>query len=430
MSQSMKTNRLLIGLLAFVLVAAIATSGYMLGYASGQTVQPAAAAAQPAANAPLALPGTTATPEQAASNGTSDTSSTGPVDKAMPTFWQVYDLLKQNHYGGGVPDGKQLEYDAIQGMIFGLDDQFTSFLPPTQAQLANENATGSFSGIGAGVQLNKGRALQITRIFPDSPAEKVGLKVGDLIIEVDGQSLIGEDLDVQVAKVRGPEGSKATFTIVRDSEPKPFNVDITRAKIAIKLVESKILDNDVAYVSLSGFDSATTADQLQAAVQDLLAKNPKGLIFDLRGNPGGFLDQAMKVADMFLKDGVVLYERSQDGTEKVDRSTDAGIAQDIPLAVLVDGGTASASEIVSGAIQDRGRGVLVGTTTFGKGAVQHLYNLADGSQVRIVFEHWFTPNNHDIHGKGIEPNITVERGDDPKVDPQLDRAVQYILTGK
>jgi carboxyl-terminal processing protease len=161
-----------------------------------------------------------------------------------------------------------------------------------------------------------------------------------------------------------------------------------------------------------------------------LAKNPKGLIFDLRDNGGGLLTQAEQIADMFLKDGVVLYERTKDGQEKVDRSTDAGIAQDIPLVVLVNGHTASASEIVSGAIQDRGRGVLIGETTFGKGAVQAVHDLSDGSQLRVTFEHWFTPNNHDIHGKGIEPNVKVDPGTDPTKDPQLDRAVEYFLTGK
>jgi carboxyl-terminal processing protease len=426
----MKTNRLLIGLLAFILVAVIATSAYMVGYAGGQTAQPVALAVPSDTKGPVSIPVATATPQEMASNGAIDTSSTGPVDKSMPEFWQVYDLLKQNHYDGGVSEGKQLEYDAIQGMIFGLNDQFTSFVPPEEAKLINENATGSFSGIGAVVNLNKGRVLQIMKVYPDSPAEKAGLKAGDMITEVDGKSMIGEDLDVQVAKVRGPEGSTSTFTVVREGEEKPLKIDITRAKIAIKLVESKMLDNGVAYVSLSSFLSATTSDQLTAAVKDLLAKNPKGLIFDLRDNTGGFLDQAENVADMFLKEGVILYERAKNGDEKVDRSVDAGIAQDIPLVVLVNGGSASASEIVAGAIQDRERGVLIGTTTFGKGAVQRIYNLDDGSQVRIVNEHWFTPNNHDIHGKGIEPNITVERGDDPKVDPQLDRAVEYLLNGK
>jgi carboxyl-terminal processing protease len=426
----MKTNRILIGLMAFVLVVAIATGGYMLGYAGGQTARPVAVTAAPQLEAPVSAPAATNTPEKSASNGASDTSPDAPTDKSMSTFWEAYDLLQTTYYGEDLAAGKDLEYNAIRGVIFGLDDPFTSFISPDAAKIINENSTGSFSGIGAGVQLNKGRALQIMKVYPDSPAEKAGLKAGDIIIEVDGESIVGGDINEQVARVRGPEGSTATFTVVREGEDKPLKVDITRAKIEIKLVESKMLDNHVAYVSLSGFDSTTTAQQLQAAIQDLLAQNPTGLIFDLRDNPGGFLNQAEEVADMFLKDGVVLYERTKGGDEKVDRSTDAGIAQDIPLVVLVNGGSASASEIVAGAIQDRGRGVLIGNTTFGKGAVQGVYTLSDGSQMRIVNEHWFTPNNHDIHGKGIEPNITVERGDDPKVDPQLDRAVEYLLSGK
>lgn len=427
----MKTNRILIGVIAFVLVAAIATSGYMLGYASGHTTQTAnEIAVQPETTAPASAPTATGTPAKSAINGGNDAQSSAPPDQSLKTFWEAYGILKNEYYGDDLPTGKNLEYDAIRGMIFGLDDQFTSFIPQAEAKLLEEDATGSFSGIGAHVQLNKQRALEITKIIPDSPAEKAGLKAGDLIIEVDGKSIVGDDLSVQVAKVRGPEGTTASFTIVREGEDKPFKVDITRAKIEIKLVDAKMLDNNVAYVALSKFDSKTTAQQLQAAIQDLLAKNPRGLIFDLRDNPGGFLDQAEQVADIFLKDGVVLYERTKDGQEKIDRSTDEGIAQQVPLVVLVNGGSASASEIVAGAIQDRGRGVLIGETTFGKGAVQAVHDLSDGSQLRVTFEHWFTPNNHDIHGKGIEPDIVAKPGDDPKVDPQLDRAVEYLLTGK
>jgi carboxyl-terminal processing protease len=330
----------------------IATSGYMLGYASGQTAQPAAIAAQSQTTAPVSVPAATQTPEETASTGATDTSPAAPADKSMPIFWQVYDLLKQNHFGDDVPQGKQLEYDAIQGMIFGLNDQFTSFISPEEAKLINENATGSFSGIGAVVQLNKGRVLQIMKVYSDSPAERAGLKAGDMITEVDGKSIVGDDLDVQVAKVRGPEGSTATFTIVRESEPKPFKVDITRAKIA-PLRSSPRCWKTTSPMSPQQFPSETTSDQLAAAIKDSFAQNPKGLIFDLRDNTGGFLNQAEAVADMFLKDGVVLYERAKNGDEKVDRSTDAGLAQDIPLVVLVNEGTASASEIVSGAIQDR-----------------------------------------------------------------------------
>jgi carboxyl-terminal processing protease len=426
----MKTNRILIGLLGFVLVAVIATSGYMLGYAGGQAAQPAAAVVPSDTTAPVSAPTPAATPEKSASSGASDTAPDEPTDETLPTFWEAYELLQKQYYGDDLPTGKQLEHDAVRGLIFGLDDQFTSFVDPEAAKIMEENSTGSFSGIGAGVQLNEARALLITKIYPDSPAEKAGLQAGDIIIEVDGKSIVGEDINVQVSQVRGPEGSTATFTVVREGEDKPFKVDITRAKIAIKLVEPKILDNNVAYVSLSGFDSSTTAEQLQTAIQDLLAQNPTGLILDLRYNPGGYLDQAVDVADLFLPEGVVLYERTKDGDEQVFRSDDRGIAQDIPLVVLVNGGSASASEIVAGAIQDRGRGVLIGEKTFGKGSVQQVNRLDDGSQLRVTIARWFTPDNRGIHGEGIEPDITVERSDDPKVDPQLDRAVEYILTGQ
>jgi carboxyl-terminal processing protease len=426
----MKTNRILIGLLGFVLVVVIGTSAYMLGYASGHTAQPAALAAPIDTQAPAAAPAAESTPAKSASSGSNDAQANAPVDKNMPTFWEAYDILKKEYYGDDLATGKNLEYNAIRGLIFGLSDQFTSFVSPDAAKLIEEDSTGSFSGIGAYVQLNKQRALQVTRVFPDSPAEKAGLKPGDIITEVDGKSIVGGDISEQVAKVRGPEGSTSSYTIIREGEEKPFKVDITRAKIEIKLVESKMLDNNVAYVALSKFDSATTAQQLQAAVADLLKQNPKGLVFDLRDNPGGYLDQSVQVADMFLKDGVVLYERTKNGEEQVFRSDNNGIAQDIPLVVLVNGGSASAAEIVAGAIQDRGRGVLIGTQTFGKGSVQQINRLEDGSQLRVTIARWFTPNNRGIHGQGIAPDITVERGEDLKVDPQLDRAVQYILTGK
>jgi carboxyl-terminal processing protease len=428
----MKSKQILIGVVAFILVATIAASGYALGFSSGQTAQlaPTALVAHPETQAPASVPAAIETPARSAASGSNDVQSATPQDQSLKTFWEAYDILQKEYYGDDLPTGKDLEYNAIRGLIFGLDDQFTSFVSPEAARIIDENSTGSFSGIGAGVQLNKGRALQIIRIYPDSPAEKAGLQVGDLIIEVDGESIVGGDINEQVARVRGPEGSTATFTIVREGEDKPLKVDITRARIAIKLVEAKMLDDQIAYVSLSGFDSATTAQQLQAALQDLLGQQPKGLIFDLRDNPGGFLGQAVDVADLFLTDGVVLLERTKDGDQQVFRSDDRGLAQDIPLVVLVNGGSASASEIVAGAIQDRGRGVLIGEATFGKGSVQQVNRLADGSQLRVTIARWFTPNDRAIHGEGIEPDIVVERGDDPKVDPQLDRAVEYLLTGK
>jgi len=416
-------RKLLVGLMVVILAVAIGSAGFMLGFAASGG---AAANAQPIAVPATARPASPDAP--AAEPPTASTASPADEEAEFKIFWEAWQTLKAEYYGDDLPDAKNLAYNAIRGVIFGLEDQFTSFVTPSSAKLIEEDATGSFSGIGAVVQLNKQRVLQISRVYADSPAEKSGLKAGDLITEVDGQSIIGDDLSEQVAKVRGPAGSVVKLTIVR-GEDAPFTVEVTRAKIEIKLVESKMI-GDIAYVALSKFDSTTTAQELSAAIQSLLANKPKGLILDLRGNPGGFLDQSIAVADLFLKDGVVLYERTKDGDQRVFRSGDDGLAQDIPLVVLINGGSASASEIVAGAIQDRDRGVLIGEKSFGKGSVQQINRLSDGSQLRVTIARWFTPNDRAIHGEGLEPDITVEAGDDPKIDTQLDRAVDYLETGK
>lgn len=404
--------------MAVILVVAIGSAGFMLGYAASGQVSVGAR--------PIGRP--TAAPQTMDVPPVVSTSTPQDEQEAFKVFWEAWQTLKFEYYGADLPDAKNLAYNAIRGVIFGLEDQFTSFVTPSSAKLIEEDSTGSFSGIGAVVQLNKQRVLQISRVYPGSPAEKAGLKAGDLIIEVDGQSIIGDDLSAQVAKVRGSAGSVAKLTIVR-GEDKPFVAEVTRAKIDIKLVESRMI-GDVAYVVLSKFDSTTTAQQLNDTLAPLLADNPQGLIFDLRGNPGGFLDQAIAVADIFLNEGVVLYERRKDGTETVFRSDNGGIAQDIPLVVLINGGSASAAEIVAGAIQDRGRGKLIGEKSFGKGSVQQINRLSDGSQLRVTIAHWFTPDNRGIHGNGLEPDMTVAASGDPKLDPQLDRAVEFLTTGK
>jgi len=408
----------------------------MLGYANGQNSAPVTRAAL----APSAAAPNTSTPNNSAPTAgplpaATDLPPTATIpndDQSLQVFWEYVHLLQTQYYGDDVPQGPDLAYAAIRGVTFSLKDQFTSFIPPATTKIIEEDSTGEFSGIGANVQLNPDRALRIMSTFPDSPAEKAGLKANDLIIAVNGESIVGEDLYAQIAKVRGPAGSVAKLTVVR-GEDKPFDVSVIRATIKIPLVESKMINSDVAYVRLSSFDSTTTSQQLNDAIDQLLLRNPKGLIFDLRGNPGGFLDQAIQVADIFLKDGVVLYERTKPGPnqqEQVWRSTDKGSVQDLPLVVLINGGSASAAEIVAGAIQDRSRGKLIGEKSFGKGSVQEIEHLSDGSQARITIAHWFTPNNREIHGKGLEPDIAVAAGTDVSKDPQLDRAVEYLMKGQ
>jgi carboxyl-terminal processing protease len=292
-----------------------------------------------------------------------------------------------------------------------------------------EDASGSFQGIGALVRINEGQKVEIVKVFQDSPAESKGILAGDQIVAVDGKSIVGFGIYEAIGLIRGPAGTDVKLSIERPGEELPFDVTVTRAQIEIPLVESRMIGSDVAYVLLSGFDSQAT-EQLSANIQSLLDRNPKGLILDLRGNPGGFLDQAIGVADLFLDNGLVMIERERDGSEQTFRSDTGDLAETVPLVVLIDRGSASASEIVAGAVQDRQRGEVIGTLSFGKGSVQRVHELSDGSELRVTIARWFTPDDRAIHGQGIEPDIVVEPGEDTSTDPQLDRAVEFLRTGQ
>ncbi|MBK9055555.1 MAG: hypothetical protein IPL78_33010 [Chloroflexi bacterium] len=257
---------------------------------------------------------------------------------------------------------------------------------------------------------------------------------GDIILAADGVSLVGLTMDESIALVRGPNGTAVNLTILREGVEQPFEMTIIRQQIVIPIVEfePELLEGDIAYVRLTSFN-AQAYTQLSLALDTLMAQNPRGLILDLRDNPGGFLNQSILVADLFLPEGVVLYERNIRGLEEVYESRTGDIAEEIPLVVLVNPGSASASEIVAGAIQDRGRGVIIGETSFGKGSVQSVYTLSDGSELRVTIARWYTPNNQSISGAGITPDIEetpspLEFGG-PE-DNQLQRAITYLLTGQ
>ncbi len=350
-------------------------------------------------------------------------------EQTFQLFWEVWNIVQREYYGE-LPDMQTVTYGAIQGMLETLDDPYTSFIEPSIAAIINEDASGSFEGIGAYVRMGEDGRLELVSIFEGSPAEAAGLRAGDRVVAVDGQSIVGYGIYEAIGLIRGPAGTPVTLTIERGSET-PFDVTVVRARLTIPLVESEMLDGNVAYIRLTEF-SATATEQMEAALDELMAQRPVGIVLDLRNNPGGWLDQAVEVADLFLGNGVVLIERFSDGTENVFRSYDGEVTEDIPLVVLVNGGTASASEIVAGAIQDRGRGILIGEQTFGKGSVQRPYTLSDGSELRVTIARWFTPNDVAIHGQGLTPDIVVPIPEDTPAgqDPQLERAVQYLLTGE
>ncbi len=342
----------------------------------------------------------------------------------------VLEILDQQFYGD-LPDKQTLTHGAIRGVVQALGDPYTSFIDPQAAAILNEDASGTFEGIGAMVSMREDGYLEVVSLIPGQPAEAAGVLPGDIILAVGDQSLEGLSLYEAIGYIRGPAGSEAVLKIARSGEKEPIIITVVRARIEVPVVEYKMLDNNIAYIRLIEFD-ANASERVNDALKELLKNKPKGLIFDLRANPGGWLDEAIKVSDIFLGKGLVMIERNEEeGSERRFYAYNGDLGEDIPMVVLVDSGTASASEIVAGALQDYGRAVLIGTKTFGKGSVQRPNDFPDGAQLRVTIAKWFTPKGRSIHGDGLEPDIKAEYPEDtPRgEDPQLNRAIEYLTSG-
>ncbi len=343
-------------------------------------------------------------------------------------FWQAWDIVHQDFVDQPVDD-QSLMQGAIRGMIDALGDEQSSYMDPQEYQQANIPIEGSYEGIGAWVD-TEGEFLTIISPMPGSPAEEAGLLPGDQVIAIDGESVAGIDPSLVIRRVLGPAGTTVHLTIRREGVEEPLEFDIVRARIDVPSLESKMLNGDIAYIHLMGFGS-DAPDDLRRALRQLLRQNPRGLILDLRGNGGGLLDAAISVASEFISDDVIMLERYGDGREETFRAESGGLATDIPLVVLIDGGSASASEIVAGAIQDHERGLLVGETSFGKGSVQNWIPLTnDAGAVRITVARWLTPNGWQIDGVGLAPDVPIElTQEDIQAgrDPQLDRAIELLV---
>jgi carboxyl-terminal processing protease len=349
---------------------------------------------------------------------------------AFDLFWEAWDLIQQDYYGD-LPTEEEMTYGAIRGAVNTLGDPFTAFIEPETATINREDDSGTFEGIGAYVSMRDGR-LVIVSTFRDQPAEEAGLRRGDIVLQVDDTPIENMSIYEAIALIRGPAGTLVQLTVLREGE-EPFEVEVTRARIDIPVVESELREDGIAYVQMFDF-STDASEKLKGTVQEMLGQEVQGLILDLRGNPGGWLHEAVLTAGLFLpKDDLILIERLKDGTERPFRTSEQPTAPDIPMVVLVDGGSASASEIVAGALQDQGRATLIGEKTFGKGSVQIPHQLSNGAELRVTIARWFTPNDRAIHGEGLEPDITVELSTEDfeaGLDPQLDRAAQYLLTGQ
>jgi len=350
--------------------------------------------------------------------------------QAFALFSEAWRLIQRDYYGE-IPPDEEVVNSAIRGALNALGDPFTGYIEPKAAAINREDNSGSFEGIGAFVSMEEGQ-LMIVEPIKGQPAEAAGLRKGDIVLQAGDTPIENMSIYEAITYIRGPAGTQVRLKILRVGQD-PFEVTITRARVEIQLVDSTMREDGVAYVSLTEFSDDASA-KLGSAIEGLLLENPKGLILDLRGNPGGWLNEAVLVAGLFLpRDAVVLIERSKDGSERLYTTPASPIAPDIPLVVLVDGGSASASEIVAGALQDYKRAVLIGELTFGKGSVQWPEELSNGAELRVTVARWFTPNDRAIHGKGLEPDIAVEvTAEDVEAgrDPQLERAAVYLLSGQ
>jgi carboxyl-terminal processing protease len=399
---------------AFALVLA-------LGFAGGIAASGAGASGV-FEKVPLIGDGLTAQPDQSAD---------------FTDFWKVWNVLNdkfvETHASGTIPVTKDKMWGAIQGLTSSYGDPYTVFFPPQEAKQFQEDVTGNFGGVGAEIGQTKDGILTVIAPLKDSPAEKAGLRAGDLIVAIDGKSTQGLSTDAAVSKIRGPKGTAVKFTLVRDG--KQLEVSVTRDTIQVPTIENSYdPKTGVYYIALYQF-TETSGAQFAKAFKAFQQSGSTKLIIDVRGDPGGYLDQATYIAGFFLPKGTTVVTEDYKGKQEniVHKSPgQGGLPAGTKIVVLIDQGSASASEILSGALQDEHAATLVGTRSFGKGSVQELVDV-DGGSLKVTVARWLTPNGRSISDGGLTPDIKVDRTQADAAagkDPQKDRAVEFLTTGK
>lgn len=323
-------------------------------------------------------------------------------------------------------DEKTLEENIYKGLLQGLNDPYSVYYTKDEYDALKEETSGSYCGIGALVSQNADTGvITAINVFKGSPAEKAGMKNGDIIFKVEDKEVTGEDLNNVVAKMKGEKDTKVKINVYRTSEKEYIDLEVTRDKVDVPTVEHKMLDKSkgIGYIQITQFEEVTY-DQFKEALDDLKKRGMKSVIFDLRNNPGGLYDTVCEMLDDLLPEGTLVYTKDKDGN-KQEKKSDANFL-DMPMVVLQNENSASASEIFAGAIQDFGAGKIVGTQSFGKGIVQSIIPLSDGSAVKLTVEKYYTPKGVNIHGKGITPDVKVEISKDGKKDNQLQKAIEVI----
>ncbi len=422
--------------IAIILAAVIFSAGVGLGYFADRFINPETVITSQIDCPPCQESEVILTPEEESTTEVLqcpecpyiDPSGSTPeeYEELFAPFWEAWDIVHEEYVDQPVDD-LELMQGAIEGMLGGLGDKHTSYMDPDEFEQANESLEGEYEGIGAWVDIT-GDYVEIISPMKGSPAYEAGLQPNDKVVGINGEDMTGIPGDLVLNQILGPAGTDVTLTIQRDSET--FEVTITRQNIIVPTVDYEILEDNIAYIALYTYGE-NTSEQLHEALTDLIELDPDGLILDLRDNGGGYLNTAIQVVSEFISEGVVMYEEYGDGDTYSYEAIAGGLATEIPLVVLVNGGTASASEITAGAIQDYGRAPLVGTTTYGKGSVQSWIELEDNAGgVRVTIARWLTPNGRQINEEGLEPEYIVEMTQEDYeqgLDPQLDKAVEVLI---
>jgi carboxyl-terminal processing protease len=348
-------------------------------------------------------------------------------NKLFQPFYQAWNIVHDQYLEQPVDDTALMQ-GAIKGMMDSLGDPYTGYMDPEEYRLQNTPLQGEYTGIGAYVDTS-GDTLVFISPMPDSPAEAAGIQSGDTVIMIDGEDMRGIEPDLVLKKILGQAGTTVVITVQREGETEPIEFTIERAVISIPTVEQTMLENQVGYIRLYSF-SSNSADEFSTALNSLLDEGAQSLIVDLRSNSGGYVDTAVDIISNFIDSDTILIEEWGDGTRNEYTARGNPIAPDIPMVLLVDGGSASASEIMAGALQDYGRAELIGTTTYGKGLIQNWIPLMDNNgAIRVTIARWLTPKEQQIQGNGLTPDIKVEFTEQDiqaENDVQLNAALQYL----
>jgi carboxyl-terminal processing protease len=409
-----KTVNIILGLfVAIILLAGAFSGGFIAGHllpAAGQI--PFLSDILP--SSPTAAPdGQSATPAE--------------LQSLFTPFWEAWNIVHTQFVDQPVDD-LALMQGAIRGMMEALGDQQTFYMDPELYTNETQSLQGEYEGIGAYVDLD-GEYLTIVSPIAGSPAELAGLHPGDKVIAIDDEDMTGTPPEEVRLKVLGPEGSKVKLTIIREGETEPLQFAITRARITIHSAEGKMLENGIGYIDINTFGDKTT-QELRAALQNVMKQDPKGIVIDLRNNPGGYLNTAIEVSSEFIDKGVIMYEQYGDGRRDQYEALGNGQATEVPIVVLINEGSASASEILAGALQDYERAKLVGVKSYGKGSVQNWQPLSNNQgAARVTIAKWLTPKERAIDHVGLTPDVWVEMTPEDFTagrDPQLDAAVETL----